>query len=173
MPTASRTVTDKLSALIAEIEAEAYARGRADARKELLDVLGAGGAAAPRSRASRGRKGRTAGAPKRRTSGGKRAPRGSVPRFVERVLRDRPGLTPQKILAQAATDTERLIKLGSIRTELMNGRGQGRYGLADGRWSLAASDLGPAEAEETPSTEPTPGSEPGGEGSRSTLGLNL
>ena len=171
MPKASRTGTDKLSALIAEIEAEAYARGRADARKELLDVLRAGEAAAPRSKASRGRKGRTAGAPGRRASGGKRAPRGSVPRFVERVLGERPGLTPQEIVAQAATDTERLIKLGSIRTELTNGRGQGRYELLDGRWSLAGP--GAAGAEETPSTEPTPGSKSGGEESRSTLGLNL
>jgi len=105
------------------------------------------------------------------TSGGKRAPRGSVPRFVERVLRDRPGLTPQEIVAQAATDTERRIKLGSIRTELTNGRGQGRYQLVDGRWSLASP--GAAGAGETPSTEPTAGSEAGGEESRSTLGLNL
>ena len=172
MPTASRTGTDKLSTLIAEIEAEAYARGRAAARKELLDALGAGGAAPSRPKAPRGRKGRTAGAPGRRAHGGKRAPRGSVPRFVERVLRGRPGLTPQQIVAQAATDTERLIKLGSIRTELTNGRGQGRYELVDGRWSLAASGQGAAE-EETPSTDPTPGSEPGGEESRSTLGLNL
>ena len=173
MPKASRTKSDKLSALIAEIEAEAYARGRADARKELLDVLGAGDVAAPGSKASRGRKGRTTGAPRRRASGGKRAPRGSVPRFVERVLRDRPGLTPREIVAQAATDTERLIKLGSIRTELTNGCGQGRYELADGRWSLAAPGPDAAGSEETPSTEPAPGSEPGGEESRSTLGLNL
>ena len=173
MPKALRTGTDKLSALIAEIEAEAYARGRADARKELLEVLGAGEAAAPRSKPSRGRKGRTAGAPRRRASGGKRAPRGSVPRFVERVLRERPGLTPQEIVAQAATDMERLIKLGSIRTELTNGRGQGRYELLDGRWSLAAPGPGAAAEEETPSTEPTPGSEPGEGETRSTLGLNL
>ena len=32
----------RVSALITEIEAEAYARGQADARKELLDLLGAG-----------------------------------------------------------------------------------------------------------------------------------
>ena len=173
MQKASRTGTDKLSALIAEIEAEAYARGRADARKELLDVLGAGGVAAPRSKASRGRKGRAAGAPGRRASGGKRAPRGSVPRFVERVLREWPGLTPQEIVAQAATNTERLIKLGSIRTELTNGHGQGRYELVDGRWSLAAPGRGAAAEEETPSTEPAPDSEPGSEESKSTLGLNL
>ena len=107
MPKASRTGSDKLSALIAEIGAEAYARGQADARKELLDVLGAGAVRAPRAKASRGRKARTAAAPKRRARGGKRAPRGSVPRFVEQALRETPGLTPPEILARAATDMER------------------------------------------------------------------
>ena len=46
--------TDGLSALIAEIEAEAYARGKADAGKELLDMLRAGGAPAAPVRARRG-----------------------------------------------------------------------------------------------------------------------
>ena len=53
MPKASRSGSDKLAALIAEIEAEAYARGRADARKELLDVLGAGGVRPPPGRRHR------------------------------------------------------------------------------------------------------------------------
>ena len=42
MARAPATTADRLSALITEIEAEAYARGRADARKELLDLLGTG-----------------------------------------------------------------------------------------------------------------------------------
>ena len=168
----SRTGSDKLTALIAGIEAEAYARGRADARKELLDLLGAGGVRAPRAKATSGRKPRTSPAPKRRASGGKRAPRGSVPRFVERALREQPGLTPPEILARAATDGERLIKLPSIRTELSIGRRQGRYESHDGRWSLAASGPG-AAAGETASPEAAQGPEPGeGEG-RGTLGLNL
>ena len=125
----------KLSALIAEIEAEAYARGRSDARKALLDILGAGG---KRAAPSGARRGRPAAAPKRRAGGSKRAPRGSVPRFVEQALRDNSGSTVQEILALAATDEERLIKLPSIRVELQNGRKQGRYELRDGRWSLAA-----------------------------------
>ena len=125
-----------LSALIAEIEAEAYARGQSDARKELLDILGAGERAAPAG-ASRGRPGAGA-APKRRAGGSKRAPRGLAPRFVEQALRDHPGSAVQEILALAATDAERLIRLSSIRTELRNGRKQGTYELRDGRWSLAA-----------------------------------
>ena len=127
---------ERLSALIAETEAEAYARGQAGARKELLDILGAGG---KRAAPSGARRGRPAAAPKRRAGGSKRAPRGSVPRFVEQVLRDHPGSTVQEILGLAATDEERLIKLPSIRVELQNGRKQGRYESRDRRWSLAAS----------------------------------
>lgn len=138
MPNASKSASEKLSALIAEVEAEAYARGQADAKKEILDLLGTGGERAVRGRGSRGRRAK-ATAPKRRASGRKRAPKGSVPRFVEQALRASPGLTPPEILARAATDMERLIKLPSIRTELRNGRNQGKYELNDGRWSLAGS----------------------------------
>ena len=41
---------------------------------------------------------------------------------------------------------ERLIKLPSIRTELRNGRKQGKYEQNDGRWFLAGSDVGAGEA---------------------------
>ena len=146
----------KLSALIAEIEAEAYARGRSDARKELLDILGAGGKRATPTGARRGRPG--AAAPKRRAGGSKRAPRGLTPRFVEQALRDHPGLTVQEILGLASTDAERLIRLSSIRTELRNGRKQGSYELRDGRWSLAASAS--ASADEDSSSVVPPEVEP-------------
>ena len=143
---------DRLSALIAEIEAEAYARGQADARKELLDLLGAGTAGRAVARKTRARPAKPA-APKRRASGRKRAPKGSVPRFVEQALRDRPSQTPQEILARAANDMERLIKLPSVRTELRNGRQQGKYELNEGRWSLAVSGAGRTEAEQVPPVE--------------------
>ncbi len=132
----STGVLEKLSALIAEIEAEAYARGQSDARKELLDILGAGGM---RSAPTGARRGRPGAAAKRRAGGSKRAPRGSVPRFVEQALRDNPGSTVQEILGLASTDAERLIRLSSIRVELGNGRKQGRYESRGRRWSLAAS----------------------------------
>ena len=139
----------RLSALITEIEAEAYARGQADARQELLDLLGAGTGRRADTKASRERPAKPAAAPKRRASGRKRAPKGSVPRFVEQALRDNPGQTPPEILARAADDMERLIKLPSIRTELRNGGKQGKYELKDGRWFLAGSDAGAAPASET------------------------
>ena len=70
---------ERISALIAEIEAEAYARGRADARNELLRALGAAETSKRPAKA------------KRRGGGRRRAPRGSVRRLVERVLGEHPG----------------------------------------------------------------------------------
>ena len=144
MPTGSKSGAEKLSALIAEIEADAYARGQADAKKEILAVLGSGGAQIAGTRGTRGRRGRKGQPKTRRASGRKRAPKGSVPRFVEQALREQPGQTPPEILARASTDMERLIKLPSIRTELRNGRGQGKYTLSDGRWSLSGAAPSPA-----------------------------
>lgn len=159
MPNATKSGTEKLSALIAEIESAAYERGKEDAKKEILDLLGSSGAQLARGRATRGRPRKKAEPRTRRASGRKRAPKGSVPRFVEQALSDRPGLTPPEILARAATDMERLIKLPSIRTELRNGRRQGKYDLNDGRWSLAGSGSGSGEAG---ASAASPGSESGG-----------
>lgn len=131
------SATGRLSALVAEIEAEAYARGRVDARKEIRAALGAAVEPAPRSR--RGSPRASGPARKSRASGGNRAPRGSTRALVERALRDRPEATPRDILNCAATDAERLVKLGSIRVELHTGRRRGRYESEDGRWSLATS----------------------------------
>ena len=145
MAKGSENAASRLSALVAEIEAEAYARGRADAREKIRAALGASGEPAPRPR--RGKAPATRSASKPRTSGGKRAPRGMVRALVERVLRDRPGLTAKEILDCAATDAERLVKLTSIRVELHTGRRQNRYDSRDGRWSLAASSSAVEEGE--------------------------
>lgn len=160
MARAPATTADRLSALITEIEAEAYARGRADARTELLDLLGTGAGRGAGAKPSRGRPAKPATAPKRRASGRKRAPKGSVPRFVEQALRDNPGQTPPEILVRAADDMERLIKLPSIRAELRNGGKQGKYEQRDGRWFLAGSDAGVAEAGPAPASETLPAAEP-------------
>ena len=146
MARAPASTADRLSTIIAEIEAEAYARGRADARTELLNLLGAGTPQRVGRRTSRGGSAKSPSARKRRSSGRKRAPKGSVPRFVEQALRDQPGQTPQELLARAADDTERLIKLPSVRTELRNGGKQGKYERNGGRWFLAGTDAGADEA---------------------------
>lgn len=157
MARAPARAADRLSTLVAEIEAEAYARGKADARTELLNLLGAGTRQRAEQKASRGGSAKPTPARTRRSSGRKRAPKGSVPRFVEQALRDRPGQTPQEILARAADDMECLIKLPSIRTELRNGGKQGKYEQNDGRWFLTGTDtgIGEAAASEAPSDTET------------------
>ncbi len=172
---------EKLAALISAIEAEAYERGRADARKALLDRLTAGSGRGIRAgKTSRGRAGK-ASSPARRATGG-RAPRGSVRRFVERALKEHPGATASEIPGHAATDIERLVKLASIRIELYNGGKQGRYVSDRGRWSLAVSDPAGGAPGQVASLDPSPGNAPGGdiasdvkadEGDRKPLGLNL
>ena len=150
----------RLEGLVAEIQAAAYERGRADARKELRDAL-----APDRTRPSR-----TGGAPEKRArkrasakrpSGGrKRAPRGTVPPFVERVLRAHPGSAAREILARAANDAERSVSLTSIQTHLHVGRTKGKYVATDGRWSLAGADAAEASGSEDPATNWLPSSEP-------------
>ena len=148
----SGSAVGRLSALVAQIEAAAYTRGKADARKEILAALGASAKAAPRPRRNRPPAAPPAG--KARTSTSKRAPRGAVRALVERALRERPGSTPPEILDCAATDGERLVKLTSVRVELHEGRRQGRYESRDGRWSLAGipstDDDGAPDAPESP-----------------------
>ena len=159
--------------MVAKIEAEASARGRANAKKELLDLVGARRVGAARAKPIRGRKSRTVVMPKRRTSRRKRAPKGSVPRLVEQALPEQSGLTPPETLARAATEDERLIKLPSIRTELGNDRKRGRYEASGGHWSLAATGPEIVGTVETPSSEAAPCSQPGDRESRGTLGRHL
>lgn len=160
MPKAAKTGADKLSALIAGVEAEAYARGRADAMNELRDLLTTGRnetAAAKPARAKASRKTASRG----RRNGGKRAPRGSVPRFVERVLRTFPGSTAQEIAGRASDDTERSIGISSIRVALYKGRARGVYRSDGTRWSLAGQ-ASPPEAEEAARIDPSPNPAGGG-----------
>ena len=163
MAKGSAKAADRISALIAEIEAEAYARGRADARNEVLKALGAAEGSKRRTDATRG--GRAAKT-RRRTGGRRRAPRGSVRRPVERVLGEHPGSTPPEIAGRAADDVERSVKLASIRVELHNGLAQQRYRSDNGRWSLAGAsgEAGVPEAANAPSGEETAtgGKEEGG-----------
>ena len=175
---------ERLAALISGIEAEAYEWGRADARKALLDRLTAGsGRGAGAGKTSRGRAGKAASPARRAT--GKRAPRGSVRRFVERALKEHPGATASDIAGHAATDIDRSVKPVSIRNELYNGGKQGRYVSDRGRWSLAVSDPAGGAPEQAALADPSPGNASGGyiasdagsveadEEDRNTLGLNL
>ncbi len=164
----ARSSAEKLAELISGIEAEAYARGRADARKELRDLLTAGSGRGARATPASGRRAGKAATPARRVGGGKRAPRGSVRRFVERVLGEHPGATVPEIAGYATTGAERSIKPGSIRVELSNGRKQGRYVSDNRRWSLAGSDPAADETGRAVPSEPSPAAPPGGGGETAT-----
>ena len=150
----------QLDALLAEIEAAAYERGRADARKELLDALASEGKRPARTSGSPGKRSRKRAAAKRSPGRRGRAPRGTVPPFVERVLRAHPGSAAGEILARAASDAERSVSLSSIQTHLHVGRTRGRYEATDGRWSLAGGDTGEATGGEDPAGNGSPSSEP-------------
>ncbi len=180
MPKAAETNAEKVSALVAGIEAEAYARGRADAMRELRELLTAGGGKPADANAPARTRGRKPASPARR-SRGRRAPKGSVPRFVERVLLAHPGSTAREIAGHAATDAERLIRLSSIRVELGKGRAGGRYASDGRRWSFVGEAPPPA-AEESAPPDPAPATnrasdgdaaDPGPEDGRQTLGLDF
>ena len=160
MPKAAKTGAEKLSALIAWIEAEAYAKGRADVMNELRDLLTAGRGETVAARPTRARGPRKTSS-RRRRSGGKRAPRGSVPRFVTRVLRAHPGSTVQEIVDRASDDTERSIGISSIQVELYKGRARGAYRSDGRRWSLAG-EAPPPEAEEAAHIDASPDRAQGG-----------
>ena len=169
----SRDLPKRLEALVAEIEAVAYERGRADARKMLLDALAPEGARPSGPSGRRGTRARKKAAGGRSAGGRKRAPKGTVPRFVERVLREHPGLTPHEILARAATDDERSVPLASIRTRLHIGRTRGRYVASSGRWSLAGSEADEVAGDEVTATDASPSSVADGDEAGSTLKLRL
>ncbi len=97
--------------------------------RELREFLTAGGGKSAGAKAPGKTRGRNPASPASASRAG-RPPRGSVPRFVERVLLAHPGWTAREIAGQAASGTERSIPpLDSIRVELRKGRASGRYAL--------------------------------------------
>jgi hypothetical protein len=157
---------------VEEAEARAYERGRADERAEMLAILQSG---APQSqhRVSAPATQYTLEVPaqhveyERPASDRKRAPKGLVPKFVQRVLAENPGLTPKGILARASDEYERMIKPASVRGELRQGKDHGRYTTDDGRWYLVSS-----EAEDRSSTDQTSASDSSQGGSEDAAALD-
>ena len=169
----SGDVAKRLEALVAELESAAYERGRADARKALLDALAPERARSPRPSGEKGNRAGKKAVGGRSAGGRKRAPKGTVPALVERVLRAQPGSTAREILSRAASDAERSVPLTSIRTHLNVGRTRGRYAATDGRWSLAGSQAGEATGTQGPETDGSPPSAPDGDETGGTLRLRL
>ena len=148
----SGTSADELLAIIRSIEADAYERGKADAKREIMAYLTTnaslgtviGGQAKEPQQPRRVRQNTTV----RAASDRQRAPKGSTAALINRVLSSHPGLTPAQILTRAETEYEKMIRGPSLRNQLRRGREQGRYRRTGGRWYLA--DAGKDEAEGQP-----------------------
>ena len=135
-----KSVIDQFAATIKRVEDDAYARGKADAKKDLLAFLST---QAPSVKPVAPQPEKTEAAERNKpriltpARARQRAPRGIVPAFISRVLLKHSDLTPKEIRAHAETEFEHMIKPPSLRSELRNGRKQGRYCSEFGRWSMA------------------------------------
>lgn len=115
--------------------AEAYARGKADAKRELRNLLmetdnALGGAIGPTPERANDSDHDGAESYQRQ-----RAPKGLPKKLIDRVLSGQTGgVSPQDIVDAAATEYEKMIKLSSIRGELRNGQRERRYSERDGLW---------------------------------------
>ena len=133
-------ILDEIAAVIKRVEDDAYARGKADAKKDLLAYLST---QAPSVKAVAPQPEKTEAAERNKpriltpASARERAPKGIVTAFVSRVLSKHSDLTAKEILAHAETEFERMIKPTSLRSQLRIGREQGRYHSEFGHWSLA------------------------------------
>ena len=147
-------ILEEIAAAVKRVEDDAYARGKADAKKDLLSYLST---EAPSVKPVAPQPEKTKAAERNKTRAPtsararERAPRGIVPAFVFRVLSKHSDLTPKQILAHAETEFDRMIRPPSLRSELRNGRDQGRYRSEFGRWSLASTKT--EEPEGGPATE--------------------
>ena len=144
----SAAQVDELVALIRSIEADAYERGKADAKREIMTYLttnaALGPAASGQGNARPSRRGqRTI---ERSASDRARAPKGTTVALINRVLALHPGLTPSEILTHAETEYEKMVGGPSLRNQLRRGRKDGRYRRDDdGRWHLVDASKDEAE----------------------------
>lgn len=137
-----KRIMDEIAAILKRVEDGAYARGKEDAQKDLLAYLNT---EAPSVKSTAAKPEKLEPRILTPVEARERAPKGIVPAFVTRVLSEHSGLTPKQILAHAETEFEKMIKPPSLRSELRNGKTQGRYANEFGRWSLISAKKEEAE----------------------------
>ncbi|MDF1855016.1 hypothetical protein [Pseudooceanicola sp.] len=132
------SITSEIEALIKRASDEAYARGKEDAKREMLMLLSPGVTAAQ----SEDEQNNTFdqedddATPQR-----KRAPRGLPKALTMRMLSaSRTGLTPQQIVDGAQTENEQMIAVSTIRSELRKGQKSGLYKEVNGLWFLCEAE---------------------------------
>lgn len=147
------TYIDEIAAVLRRVEAAAYERGKADAKRELLRFLGADKLQhSADTLVKEDSNPEPAVGQERPASTRQRAPKGLVPKFVKRVLGSvSHGLSPQEMRAYAEDEFERMIKPASIRSELRNGKKAGRYIDSNGKWFLVSSEAEGQSGNDDPS----------------------
>lgn len=148
-------ISNEIIALVKRATDDAYKRGRADEKREILKLLG--GNVSPADSSERQHEDFTAspaansdtaitdktGIP---NPSRKRAPRGLVGKLITKAIKRAPsGLTPIEIEGHAETDEEKMIKVSSIRGELKRREGK-LYRESGGRWFLIGNGEGKSEA---------------------------
>ena len=139
---------DELVALIRSIEAGAYERGKADAKREIMTYLTTNAQLGPASSGQDNARPirRRQSTIERSASDRARAPKGTTVALINRVLALHPGLTPAGILTHAETEYEKMVGGPSLRNQLRRGRKDGLYRRDDdGRWYLVDASKDEAE----------------------------
>ncbi|MBF9052042.1 hypothetical protein GTA62_18830 [Roseobacter sp. HKCCD9010] len=133
----SSTHLDEIAAVLKRAEAAAYERGKADAKRELLEFLGQKDAqigAAPKPQ----QHDTTRVPPQQQPAEGRqRAPKGIARQLAMRAMYcAKAGMTAADILSHADSDHEKMVKPASMRSELRNGKKDGLYIDNNGEWFL-------------------------------------
>lgn len=142
---------DRLQSLLSEAIEDAYARGRADAKREMLALLSnepaevtdamprlaSGEIEATHNSAREDGDEEAVDFAARSPIERKRAPKGLPRAVVDRALGEaKHGLTPQDIAESFRNDYERMIAVSTLRGELRKGMNEGRYYEQNGQWFL-------------------------------------
>ena len=144
--TMSDARVDELVALIRSLEADAYERGKADAKREIMAYLTTNASLGPVTSGQAKTPQPPSRPIKQRVAAGRqRAPKGTTGKLISRALSSHPGLTPAQILTHAETGDEKMVQGPSLRNQLRRGRKEGRYRRTDGRWYLNAAGKDEAE----------------------------
>lgn len=135
-----------LAELVSKIEDAAYERGKADARRELLEFLGdkpspAVAPQSPREPYTIVSETINSGFEEQERQ---RAPKGMARTLILRAMRESiigGGIEPKDASEAARTDLERMVQVSSIRGELRRGRDKGQYVERNGKWYLADGEV--------------------------------
>lgn len=136
MPTIQEIIASEQRRLEQVLKA-AYESGKADARSEMLKVLGA----ETQNVVS------TSNSEEHSISERKRAPRGLALRMIRSLLEDNAiyGMTVAEIMDARTTSEEKMLAASSVRSVLRKGAEDGTFVERHGKWYLASSTMSDVE----------------------------